>query len=131
MWLVSTSRSDVVRQLSDSHSSWQTATQSGALADALVERGAAICVVDDLSSSKIENIQHYIADRRVEFMHADLRQPRVAQQAVGGVSVVFHLAPNHGGRGYVDLQQAACASNLTMDGMLFLACRGSHMETER
>jgi len=42
MWLVSTYRSDVVRQLSDSHSSWQTPTQSRALADALVERGDAI-----------------------------------------------------------------------------------------
>lgn len=122
MWLVNTSRPDVVRQLSESHASWQTPTQSRALADALLERGAAICVVDDLSSSKIEKIQHYIADRRVEFMHADLRQPRVAQQPVGGVSVVFHLAVDHGGRGYVDSHQGARASNLALDGMLLLAC---------
>jgi len=29
--------------------------------------------------------------------------------------VVFHLAADHGGRGYVDLHQAACATNLALD----------------
>ncbi len=36
--------------------------------------------------------------------------------------MVFHLAADHGGRGYVDLHQAACATNLGLDGMLFQAC---------
>lgn len=98
------------------------------LVDALVERGAKIRVVDDLSSGKIGNIQHYIDDGQMEFIQADLLQPGVARQAAEGVSVVFHLAANHGGRGYVDLHQAACASNLTMDGMLFLACREAGVE---
>ena len=98
------------------------------LVDALVERGAAIRVIDDLSSGKIGNIQHYINDGQMEFIQADLLQPGVARQAADGVSVVFHLAANHGGRGYVDLHQAACASNLTMDGMLFLACREAGVE---
>jgi nucleoside-diphosphate-sugar epimerase len=98
------------------------------LVDALVERGAKIRVVDDLSSGKIGNIQHYIDDGQMEFIQADLLQPGVARQAAEGVSVVFHLAANHGGRGYVDLHQAACASNLTMDGMLFLAFREAGVE---
>jgi nucleoside-diphosphate-sugar epimerase len=98
------------------------------LVDALVERGAAIRVIDDLSSGKIGNIQHYINDGQMEFIQADLLQPGIARQAAEGVSVVFHLAANHGGRGYVDLHQAACASNLTMDGMLFLACREAGVE---
>ena len=34
---------------------------------------------------------------------------------------MFHLAADHGGRGYVDLHQAACATNLTLDGTLFRA----------
>ncbi len=38
------------------------------------------------------------------------------------MSLVFLLAADHGGRGYVDLHQAACATNLTLDGMMFLAC---------
>jgi nucleoside-diphosphate-sugar epimerase len=36
--------------------------------------------------------------------------------------VVFHLAADHGGRGYVDLHQAACASNLLLDAVVFQAC---------
>jgi nucleoside-diphosphate-sugar epimerase len=43
----------------------------------------------------------------------------VAEKAVAEMSVVFHLAADHGGRGYVDLHQAACASNLMLDGVLF------------
>ena len=98
------------------------------LVDALVERGSKVRAVDDLSSGKIENIEHHISAKRVEFIEADLRQPSVPQQAVQGMSVVFHLAADHGGRGYVDLHQAACASNLAMDGTLFLACRDANVE---
>jgi len=98
------------------------------LVDALVERGAVIRVVDNLSSGKIENIQRHIDKERVEFIHADLLQPGVAQRAVEGVSVVFHLAADHGGRGYVDLHQAACATNLALDGLVFLACRNAGVE---
>jgi nucleoside-diphosphate-sugar epimerase len=35
--------------------------------------------------------------------------------------VVFHLAAIHGGRGFVDLHQAACAQNLPLDGLLVKA----------
>jgi nucleoside-diphosphate-sugar epimerase len=98
------------------------------LVDALLERGAVVRVVDNLSSGKIENIQGHIDARRIEFIHADLLQPGVAQRAVEGMSVVFHLAADHGGRGYVDLHQAACATNLALDGMVFLACREAGVE---
>ncbi len=92
------------------------------LVDALVERGARIRVVDDLSSGKTENIQHHLENGKVEFWKADLREQGVADKAVEGVSIAFHLAAVHGGRGYVDLHQAACASNLMLDGLLFRSC---------
>ncbi len=98
------------------------------LVDALVQRGATVRVVDDLSSGRLLNIQGHLGRGGVEFLQADLRQPGIARQAVEGVSVVFHLAADHGGRGYVDLHQAACASNLALDGMLFLACREAGVE---
>jgi nucleoside-diphosphate-sugar epimerase len=98
------------------------------LVDALVARGAQVRIVDDLSSGRLENIQPYLDEGRVEFVHADLRQPGVAQRAVAGMQVVFHLAADHGGRGYVDLHQAACATNLALDGLLFLACREAGVE---
>src|SRR5437879_7178625 len=36
-----------------------------------------------------------------------------------GMEIVFHLAADHGGRGYVDLHQAGPASNLFLDGLVF------------
>jgi nucleoside-diphosphate-sugar epimerase len=96
--------------------------------DALLERGAAVRVIDDLSSGRISNIQRHLDEGQVEFIEADLRVPGVAQRAVAGMEVVFHLAADHGGRGYVDLHQAACATNLALDGVLFLACRQANVE---
>src|SRR5579875_503923 len=93
------------------------------LVDALVDRGARVRVVDNLSSGKRENLQSHLESGRIDFRHADLLRPRVAQEAVRDIEVIFHLAADHGGRGYVDLHQAACATNLTLDGMLFLAAR--------
>lgn len=89
------------------------------LVDALVERGAQVRVVDNLSSGRLENIQPHLVARRLEFIKADLREPGVAQHAVEGVQIVFHLAADHGGRGYVDLHQAGPASNLFLDGLVF------------
>ena len=70
-----------------------------ALSEALVARGARVHVVDDLSSGKVENIQHCIDAGKVTFTHADLREPGVARAAMQGIQTVFHLAADHGGRG--------------------------------
>lgn len=98
------------------------------LVDALLLRGAGVRVVDDLSSGVLENIRNHIREGKVEFIEADLRQPGVVERAVQGVSVVFHLAADHGGRGYVDLHQAACATNLMLDGVVFRACHKANVD---
>jgi nucleoside-diphosphate-sugar epimerase len=98
------------------------------LVDALVERGAWVRIVDDLSSGRRENIGHHLGNGRVELMQVDLKAPGVARKAVEGVSLVFHLAADHGGRGYVDLHQAACATNLMLDGLVFRACHEAGVE---
>lgn len=87
----------------------------------LLKRGADIRVVDDLSSGKLANIKEHVDAGQVEFIEGDLRVQSIAELAVEGVSVVFHLAADHGGRGYVDLHQAACATNLMLDGLVFRA----------
>lgn len=91
------------------------------LVDKLVERGAQVRIVDDLSSGKIENIENHIDAKNVEFIKNDLRHTDVAKAAVADMDVVFHLAADHGGRGYVDLHQAACATNMMLDGIVFRA----------
>jgi nucleoside-diphosphate-sugar epimerase len=97
--------------------------------DLLVEKGArAIRVVDDLSSGTKDNIGGHIESGVVEFVEGDLLGEGVADSACQGIDVVFHLAAIHGGRGYVDLHQAECARNLTMDGLIVQAAHQAGVE---
>ena len=98
------------------------------LVDALTARGARIRVVDNLSSGHEANLREHLAKGTVELVRADLTEPDVAPRVVDGMSVVFHLAADHGGRGYVDLHQAACAANMALDGMVFQACRRARVD---
>jgi nucleoside-diphosphate-sugar epimerase len=91
------------------------------LVDALVAQGAAVRVADNLSSGRIENIQHHLEAGRIELLENDLRAGGVADAAMAGMEVVFHLAADHGGRGYVDLHQVECSTNLILDGLVFKA----------
>ena len=98
------------------------------LVDALLEKGARVKVVDDLSSGNINNIKEHIDKKRIEFIKADLREPSVAREAVKGAQIVFHLAADHGGRGYVELHQAGPASNLFLDGLIFYEAKKAGVE---
>lgn len=90
------------------------------LTDQLLARGAAkVRIVDDLTSGHLNNIREHLGGGKVDFLHADLREPGVARAAMQGVDTVFHLAADHGGRGYVDLHQAGPASNFFLDGLVF------------
>ena len=93
------------------------------LVDALLERGGRVRIVDDLSSGTVDNVREHVESGRVALMEADLREPGVCRRACEGIDVVFHLAADHGGRGYVDLHQAGPASNLFLDGLVFYEAR--------
>ncbi|HEY7898775.1 MAG TPA: NAD-dependent epimerase/dehydratase family protein [Gemmatimonadaceae bacterium] len=88
------------------------------LVDNLVDRGASVRVADDLSSGRLENISSWIESGTVEMLEVNLLDPTQAERAVDGMSVVFHLAANHGGRGYIDMHQANCSTNLALDGLM-------------
>jgi nucleoside-diphosphate-sugar epimerase len=89
------------------------------LTDKLLDRGAHVRIVDDLTSGHLDNIRDVLGSGNVDFIHADLREPGIARAAMHGVDTVFHLAADHGGRGYVDLHQAGPASNFFLDGLVF------------
>jgi nucleoside-diphosphate-sugar epimerase len=91
------------------------------LVEGLLDRGAAVRVVDDLSSGHLDNIRAHVERGQVEFVRADLKEAGAAQKAIDGMSVVFHLAADHGGRGYVELHQSACALNMMLDQLVFAA----------
>lgn len=90
------------------------------LAHALAARGARVRIADNLSSGTLSNVQSLL-DGGAEFIHADLRELNAARAAMRGVDVVFHLAADHGGRGYITRHQAACATNFLLDGSVIMA----------
>jgi nucleoside-diphosphate-sugar epimerase len=99
------------------------------LVDALLDRGVPVVrVVDNLTSGRRDNIDAHIESGRVDFIHGDLKNAATVERSVLGADVVFHLAADHGGRGYVDLHQAACSTNLMLDGLLLNACVRARVE---
>ena len=89
------------------------------LADALIKKGARVRVADNLSSGKKENLASHLSEGTVEFIEGNLLDPDTTRRAVQGMEFLFHLAADHGGRGYVDLHQVECATNLILDGLIF------------
>ena len=99
------------------------------LVDALIARGVRqMRVVDNLSSGKRDHLATHLKNGSVELVVADLLEPRVAEQAVSGVDVVFHLAADHGGRGYLEANESKCAGNLILDGNVFRTCAEANVE---
>lgn len=86
--------------------------------DVLVQHGAKVRVIDNLSSGKRENIKRHIQSHAIEFIKGDLLRPNITNRSVKDVAYVFHLAALHGGRGYVDTHQAACVKNVLLDSLL-------------
>lgn len=98
------------------------------LVDALVQRGAVVRIIDDLSTGKYEYIEHHLKSGTAEFIDADLMDPAVAARSVRGINYLFHLAAIHGGRGYVDLHNVECSMNLVLDGQLFREALRANVE---
>lgn len=99
------------------------------LVDELARRGASVRVVDDFSSGVPENLDDALRTGAVELVRGNLWDEDVATRAVRGMDVVFHLAADHGGRGYVDLHQYACSTNLGIDAGLFRAALRAEVGT--
>lgn len=89
------------------------------LAQALLKSGAQVKIFDDLSAGKTENFKH-LSD--VIFSRMDLRHFENAKRAVHDADIVFHLAAQHGGRGYVATHDVELYNNLELDTTIFRAC---------
>ena len=98
------------------------------LTDALIERGARVRVADNLSSGLRENLEDPLRKGTVEFLEVNLLETRAIEQAMKGIEVVFHLAADHGGRGYIDLHQVNCSTNLVLDGQVYRIAARSGVE---
>ena len=70
------------------------------LVDALVERGAQVRAIDDLSSGRVANIHGHVDAGSVELIRADLIDTDTVWRAASGMNIVFHLPADHGERGH-------------------------------
>ncbi len=89
------------------------------LVETLLKKGAAVRVADDLSSGLLSNLAAVESD--IEFMEGNLRHIDFARKASAGCDIVFHLAADHGGRGYIATHPANCVSNMALDNIVFEA----------
>jgi nucleoside-diphosphate-sugar epimerase len=88
------------------------------LVEVLVQLGAVVRVIDDLSSGKQEFIP---INENIEFKKIDLRFREVATGAFKDAEIVFHLAAIHGGRGFIENFQQDISSNFAIDNNVFSA----------
>ena len=87
------------------------------LVDKLVELNADVCVADDFSSGKTENLAKSID--YIKVLKGDLKDRCFTESATKDIDLVFHLAASHGGRGYIDTHPGECCSNMALDGIVF------------
>lgn len=62
------------------------------LAEALIERGCRVRVLDNLLTGHMENIEHLLENPKFEFIEGDIRDYEVCERAVKGCTHVSHQA---------------------------------------
>lgn len=91
------------------------------LVDQLVQLGADVTVMDNLSSGKLENLRY--SRSKIHFSELDLEYSHLVDlvSKFRQKSIVFHLAATHGGRGYINGHPADVCSNFSIDHHVFEA----------
>jgi UDP-glucose 4-epimerase len=83
------------------------------LVEALLEVGAEVRVIDDLSTGDLANLEGI--ESRIDFRHADLADRSATADALADQDIVYHLAAVHGGRGFLASHSVECLGNLVLD----------------
>jgi len=91
------------------------------LVDKLIELGAEVTVVDDLSSGRLENLTK--SKEKFSFIKHDLEYSTKSElkEIFKDQEYVFHLAAVHGGRGFISTHPADVCSNFAIDHHVFQA----------
>ena len=85
------------------------------LCERLKKEGCEVTVIDDLSSGKRENLEGV----DVKLIVSDVRNIENTAKAFKGCDTVFHLAAQHGGRGYIDTHPVFCSQNMAIDADVY------------
>lgn len=103
---------------------------SSHLVDTLLREGAAVRVADDFSSGKLSNLEYKFKEKKksgkwvaesdnLEVWKGDLKERAFTESMMENIDAVFHLAAQHGGRGYIDTHPVECSTNMMLDQMVF------------
>ena len=87
------------------------------LVEDLVAEGANVCVADDFSSGATENLE--AVEDEIEILSGNLKHWEFTNEATKDIDTVFHLAADHGGRGYISQYPANCATNMALDNIVY------------
>lgn len=85
------------------------------LCEQLTKRGAKVRVAENFSSG----VKGHLDQIECETLEGDLLDPSFCDLVTKGMEVVFHLAADHGGRGYIDSHPVECSTNMILDGQVF------------
>ena len=98
------------------------------LVDRLVSLGAHVSVADDLSTGKMDNLEQ--SKDKIKFIKTDLEynSKSEARNIFKDNEIVFHLAADHGGRGYISSHPADVCSSFAVDHHVFEACSDTNVE---
>lgn len=72
------------------------------LADALLEQGHTVTVLDDLSTGKLENIAHRMSHPRFQFVHGSILDVQLVDRLTAKAEQIYHLAAVVGVKYVVD-----------------------------
>lgn len=87
------------------------------LVEDLISEGANVRIADDFSSGKRENLA--AVEDEIEILTGNLKHWDFADEATKDIDTVFHLAADHGGRGYISQYPANCATNMALDNIVY------------
>ena len=64
------------------------------LVDRLINNGHSVTIFDDLSSGKMEFIQHHIKNDKFNFVKEDLIEYEKINNSIKGHNILYHIAAN-------------------------------------
>ena len=98
------------------------------LVDRLVSLGAHVSVADDLSTGKMDNLEQ--SKYSIKFIKTDFEynSKSEARNISKDNEIVFHLAADHGGSGYISSHPADVCSSFAVDHHVFEACSDTNVE---
>jgi UDP-glucose 4-epimerase len=96
------------------------------LVEDLVAEGAEVRVADDFSSGEKVNLA--AVEDEIDVVDGNLKHWEFADEATEGMDTVFHLAADHGGRGYISNYPANCATNMALDNIVYEAAAKNGVE---